>query len=132
MHVDKVEQPHVCHCRMCQKATGGLFAALAGCSKVNLEWTKGSPAAFASSTLATRHFCRDCGTPLTFTYNSPEARTYVTIGSLDHPEQAAISKQFGVESKIPWVSFCEDVPQEPTLDTPEARAFFAGMKSNQV
>jgi hypothetical protein len=66
MHVDRVEKPHVCQCRMCQKATGGLFAALAGCAKDRLDWTRGEPAMFASSSLATRGFCRDCGTPLTF------------------------------------------------------------------
>ncbi|MEP7209952.1 MAG: hypothetical protein ABI740_03865 [Alphaproteobacteria bacterium] len=30
MHVGAVEKPHLCHCLMCQRATGGLFAALAG------------------------------------------------------------------------------------------------------
>ncbi len=131
LDVEAVEQPHVCHCRMCQRATGGVFAALAGCAKDKLTWVKGHPAGFASSNLATRLFCRDCGTPLTFAYNQPEARIYVTIGSLDDPEAAAIEKQFGVESRISWVRFCENIPQEPTLDTPEATAFFADMKTNQ-
>jgi hypothetical protein len=132
MHVARVEKPHVCHCRMCQKATGGLFAALAGCAKDRLEWTAGEPAFFASSNLAQRGFCRDCGTPLTFAYNRPDARIYVTIGSLDDPEQAAIETQFGVESRISWVVFCEDAHKEVTGDSPEAAAFFAGMTSNQV
>jgi hypothetical protein len=130
MHVSQVEKPHACHCRMCQKATGGLFAALAGCSKAKLEWTKGEPAVFASSNLATRAYCRNCGTPLTFSYNQPEARIYVTIGSLDHPERAAIEIQYGVESKLPFVSFCEDVPGERT-ETTDTAEFFAAMKNNQ-
>lgn len=117
---------------MCQKATGGLFAALAGSPKDKLEWTKEQPASFSSSNLATRLYCRDCGTPLTFAYNQPEARIYVTIGSLDDPESAPISNQYGIESRISWVSFCPDVPSQPTLDTPEARAFFAGMTRNQA
>jgi len=132
MHVDKVEKPHVCHCRMCQKATGGLFAALAGCSRASLEWTRGEPTFFASSNLAKRGFCRDCGTPLTFAYDTPEARIYVTIGSLDDPELADIEIQYGIEAKISWVEFCEDVPAEITGDSPAAQEFFAGMKSNQT
>lgn len=132
MHVDKVEKPHTCHCRMCQKATGGVFAALAGCAKDKLEWTQGAPAFFASSNLATRGFCRDCGTPLTFAYNTPDARIYVTIGSLDDPELAAIEIQYGLETKISWVEFCEDVPGEITSSDPAAQAFFAGMTSNQA
>lgn len=132
MHVDRVEKPHTCHCRMCQKATGGVFAALAGCAKPALEWTSGQPAFFASSNLATRGFCRNCGTPLTFAYNAPDARIYVTIGSLDDPELADIEIQYGLESKISWVEFCKDVKGEVTGDSPAAQEFFAGMKSNQV
>ena len=132
LHIAKVERPHVCHCRMCQRATGGVFAALAGCPKAKLDWTKGSPALFASSNLATRGFCKDCGTPLTFAYNQPEARIYVTIGSLDNPEQAAIDAQFGVEAKLTWVQFCEGTPQERTAATPQAQAFFSGMIRNQI
>jgi hypothetical protein len=132
MHTPQVEKPHVCHCRMCQRATGGLFAALAGCAKDKLEWTEGQPAFFASSSLATRGFCRTCGTPLTFAYNQPEARIYVAIGSLDDPARAAIERQYGVEAKLSWVTFCEDVPQERTGETAEARAFFAGMIVHQA
>lgn len=131
MHVAQVEKPHVCHCRMCQRATGGLFAALAGCAKSKLEWTRGEPAFFASSSLARRGFCRDCGTPLTFAYDTPEARIYVTIGSMDDPDLAGIEGQCGLESKISWVAFCEDVPGDITVDSPEAEAFFTGMRSNQ-
>jgi len=132
MHVGKVEKPHVCHCRMCQRATGGVFAALAGCSKDKLEWTTGEPAHFASSNLARRGFCRNCGTPLTFAYDAPEARIYVTIGSLDDPELAAIEIQYGIEAKLSWVEFCESVPQEITGDSIAAQAFFASMTKNQA
>jgi hypothetical protein len=131
MHVGKVEKPHVCHCRMCQRATGGVFAALAGCAKANLEWTKGAPAFFRSSNLATRGYCRDCGTPLTFSYDLPEARIYVTIGSMDDPELAAIEIQYGIESKLSWVRFCEDVAGERTGGTPETAQFFANLTSKQ-
>jgi hypothetical protein len=126
------QNAHVCHCRMCQRATGGLFAALAGAPKADFAWTKGDPAVFESSNLASRAFCRDCGTPLSFSYNRPEARFYVTIGSLDDPAAAPIIIQYGVESRLPWVRFCEDVPPEATgAASPEAASFFAGMKSKQ-
>jgi hypothetical protein len=132
LQVERVEKPHVCHCRMCQRATGGLFAALAGCPKANLEWTKGKPAFFASSDLATRGFCRECGTPLTFAYNLPTARIYVTIGSLDDPERAGIEDQFGVESRLSWVRFCDGVPEHRTGEIPGGTEFFANMKTNQA
>src|SRR5262245_14243337 len=58
----------VCHCRMCQKAVGGPFAALAKVRNEAFAWTRGQPGAFRSSSAAERHFCRDCGTPLTFRF----------------------------------------------------------------
>jgi hypothetical protein len=116
---------------MCQRATGGLFAALAGAPKDAFAWTKGAPGEFASSNLAKRGYCRDCGTPLSFSYDYPGARFYVTIGSLDDPASAPIEKQFGVESRIGWVKFCEEVPSENTGEDPKAADFFAGMQSHQ-
>jgi hypothetical protein len=125
------ENSHACHCRMCQRATGGLFAALAGAPKAAFAWTQGEPAVVESSNLAQRAYCRDCGTPLSFSYNLPEARFYVTIGSLDDPQAAPIIKQYGAESRISWVRFCEDVPAEKTGDDPKAAAFFATMENHQ-
>ena len=125
------QNSHVCHCRMCQRATGGVFAALAGAPKVEFAWTKGAPAMFASSNLAQRGFCRDCGTPLSFAYNTPEARIYVTIGSLDAPEDAPIVMQYGIEARLAWVKFCEEVKSERTGESADAQAFFANMQVNQ-
>ncbi len=130
MHTEP-QNAHVCHCRMCQRATGGLFAALAGAPKDRLKWTKGAPTFFASSNLATRGFCPDCGTPLTFAFNDPEARIYVTIGSLDNPELAAVTCQYGVEGKLSFVNFCEDLPKERTGEAEGQEEFFKSLKSNQ-
>ncbi len=129
--MDVLERSHVCHCRMCQKATGGLFAALVGAPKDQFRWTAAEPEAFWSSNIAKRAFCAACGTPLGFTYDLPDARQYVTIGSLDHPEDAPIEHQFGLESKLPFVEFCESVPGERTGDTPAVSEFLAKMTSNQ-
>jgi hypothetical protein len=126
-----LEGMHVCHCRMCQRATGGLFAALAGGKPENFTWTRGTPRFFASSNLARRGYCADCGTPLSFRYETPTARIYTTIGSLDDPEQARILKQFGIESRLSWVKFCEDVPGEVTGASADAQQFLAGMQDHQ-
>jgi hypothetical protein len=108
-----------------------VFAALAGTSPENFAWTRGTPSYFSSSNLAKRAFCASCGTPLSFKYETPAARMYVTIGSLDEPEKAPIVKQFGIESRLPWVKFCEEVPGERTGETAAAQEFLAKMQVNQ-
>ncbi len=125
------QNAHACHCRMCQRATGGLFAALAGAPKADFAWTAGDPAIFESSNLATRAYCRDCGTPLSFAYNMPEARFYVTIGSLDDPSGAPIQRQYGIEGRMPWVTCFAELEAEITAADPKTQEFFAGMTSNQ-
>lgn len=126
-----LENAHVCHCRMCQRATGGVFAALVGGAPAHFAWTRGKPTFFASSNLAERGFCERCGTPLSFQYHYEGARIYTTIGSLDHPQNVRLEKQFGIESRLPWVKFCEGLPEEPTGSSPQAQEFLAKMRKNQ-
>jgi len=128
-----LENAHACHCRMCQRAVGGAFALLAGGKKENFAWTKGTPPFYASSNMAKRGFCRDCGTPLSFAYDMPDARIYATMGALDDAEGAPIVMQYGVESRWSWIRFCEAAPAEETgAGSEEARAFVAKIKSNQA
>ena len=130
--MDVLEGSHVCHCRMCQRATGGLFAALVRAPRDKFRWTTTPPEIFESSNLATRPFCKACGTPLGFSFNLPDARQYVTIGTLDDPAAAPIEHQFGIEARLPYVEFCPNVPAERTGDTPEVAAHLANLQSNQA
>ena len=92
--------PHLCHCRMCQKAVGNLFAALIGVEAGNLTWTRGTPATFRSSGHVDRGFCGRCGTPLY--YRNLEGTGYgVTIGAFDDPGQLPILFEMGLEGRHP-------------------------------
>ncbi len=115
---------------MCQRATGGVFAALAWVPKNAFAWTRGEPAVFASSNLADRAFCRDCGTPLTFTYHHTDG-TNVTIGSLDDPEGVTLTMHHGVESKVTWLRLCDGLPEERSGEDDPANRM-SSMVSNQV
>ena len=117
-----LEGIHLCHCRMCQKAVGGPFAALARVRLRDLSWTRGTPATFASSSVATRSFCARCGTPLTYRYLAGEWIN-VTIGSLDRPADAVPVAHYGIESRLPWLDALDRLPVETTgADEPERLA----------
>ena len=107
----------ICHCRMCQKATGGLFLASAGVPLAQFAWTKGEPAVFQSSSVAERGFCRECGTPLFFRYLAKDTID-VTIGSLDDPAAAKPASQVGVESRVPWWRELFELPGRTTQKDP--------------
>jgi hypothetical protein len=107
--------PHVCHCRMCQKAFGSYFAPLAGVPLADLGWVKGTPGIFKSSQAVERGFCRDCGTPLFFRYLGRD-RISVALGSLDDPARVVPAKQFGIESRLPFVATLGLLPGSATED----------------
>jgi hypothetical protein len=107
---------HLCHCRMCQKATGGPFAALAPVRRADFAWTRGQPAAFASSSITLRDYCAACGTPLSFRYR---ARDFIalTLGSLDDPSAAPPQANYGIESRVAWFTAAlHELPEAPTAE----------------
>ena len=107
--------PSVCHCRMCQKASGNLFQAFAGVKHADFAWTRGAPKFFNSSEVIARDFCGDCGTPLTFRQLDKD-RVSISVGSLDHPERVRITSQYGIESKVPGVDSISQLPGQKTSD----------------
>ena len=84
----------ICHCRMCQKASGAPFASFADIDKGDFAWTRGKPVAFKSSSIAERDFCRDCGTPLSFRrIDGP--RIEILTGTFDRPDRVIPTRQYG-------------------------------------
>jgi hypothetical protein len=109
------EHASICHCRMCQKASGQPFMAFASVKREHLRWTRGRPAIFASSNIAERGFCGACGTPLTW-HRIESGSIGVTIGSLDHPEAVGPAQQYGIESALSWTAGLGALPGKRTED----------------
>jgi hypothetical protein len=121
-------QASVCHCRMCQKAYGNLFAPLVSVRGAVLDWTRAEPKRFQSSNLVARGFCADCGTPLT--YEAPDGMA-VSIAAFDDPVAIVPVIQFGIEARIAYVDGLHSLPAYTTLDDIEAAPFLAQLVSFQ-
>jgi hypothetical protein len=104
----------ICHCRMCQKASGAPFASLAEIEKSDFAWTRGEPAAFRSSTIAERDFCPDCGTPLSFR-RIDGSRIEIMTGAFDRPDRLVPIRQYGTESRLGWVVAIANLRSQTTL-----------------
>ena len=105
----------ICHCRMCQKATGSPYGAFAPLAHDKLVFTHGAPKIFRSSEIAERGFCADCGTPLTYR-NVTSARVSVTICSLDDPDAVAPEFQLDAGAAVSWVRECLNTPNTEVAD----------------
>ncbi|SIP92672.1 Uncharacterized conserved protein [Rhizobium sp. RU20A] len=118
----------VCHCRMCQKASGGFYMPLVSLGTARLTWTRGHIRHFQSSNAARRGFCGDCGTPLT--YEAPDG-VALAIGTFDDPGDLKPGIQWGVEAKLPYVDEVPALPQQETSADEGAAAFLATLVSYQ-
>jgi len=118
----------VCHCRMCQKASGNFYLPLVSVRGAKLAWTRGEPKRFRSSNHGYRGFCADCGTPLT--YEAPDG-VALTIATFDDPAKIVPRIQWGVEAKLPYVDTIAALPGEETMADAEAAAFLTDLVSYQ-
>jgi hypothetical protein len=118
----------VCHCRMCQKASGNFYLPLVSVRQAKLTWTRGEPKRFQSSNHGYRGFCADCGTPLT--YEAPDG-VALTIAAFDDPAEIAPRIQWGIEAKLPYVDMVHDLPGEDTMADQDSASFLADLVSYQ-
>jgi hypothetical protein len=116
--------PHVCHCRMCQKAAGNYFMPFGGVMQENFLLTGGEPAWFQSSGTVRRGFCATCGTPLF--YDGGGDHISITLGSLDDPRSVKPTVQTNLSQKMPWFGELDGLRHDDSLDTtPEQEAEIA-------
>ncbi len=108
-----------CHCRMCQKALGGMFGYFVifsgSCSAGTFKFTRAKPKFYKSSEWAERGFCPECGTPLVMRSSDGFG---VMIGSLDRPQDFPPTSHTGIESQVPWLKINDDLPRWKTEDDP--------------
>lgn len=90
------DDAYLCHCRMCQRASGNVSLAMMNAKKVDVSWER-EPDYYASSLIARRGFCAACGTSLTFEYLDSDQLDLI-VGSFDDPSRFVPSHHFGVES----------------------------------
>lgn len=91
------DDAYLCHCRMCQRATGSLSIAFKSIKRGALSWER-EPDWYDSSPIARRPFCRECGTSLGFEYKDGAEDMDLTVASFDDPARFKPTHHFGAES----------------------------------
>jgi len=91
------DDAYLCHCRMCQRASGNVSLAMKNLKKADVSLER-EPDYYASSPIARRGFCAACGTSLTFEYLEGTPRMDLIVGTFDDPERFRPTSHFGAES----------------------------------
>ena len=124
--VTEFGRPSICHCRMCQKATAGIGGLLVLAK--DLVWTRGQPKYFASSNIARRGFCGDCGTPLSY---ETDDGADISIVALDQPDRVPPLHQLAREARIAWVDRLASLPERSDQEMAASKAREASVISYQ-
>ena len=90
------DEAYLCHCRMCQRATGSISIAFKNVKKEDVAW-QAEPDWYASSAIASRPYCKECGTSLGFAFPDSENMD-LTIAAFDDPSRFRPKHHFGAES----------------------------------
>jgi hypothetical protein len=102
----------ICHCRLCQRATGGPYFARAVFLAEAVEW-RGETTRWSSSPRLDRLSCARCGTPMFAAPKDPPARIGVALATLDEPDAIRPERHTWTREKRAWVSLADGLPQHP-------------------
>lgn len=129
----------ICHCRECQRATGGGGAVNAVFLKPQVRFTRGEPK-YHDSVGTTGHqthrgFCAECGSPLAARADLFPEIHGVSVASFDHPERIKLDANIWTASVQPWDYLNPALPRIPGTPTAEDLAALAaaaqGAKTTQ-
>jgi hypothetical protein len=109
------DDAYLCHCRMCQRWSGGVSVAFKNVRVADLHWEV-EPDYYTSSPIARRGHCATCGTPLTFEFTGDADGVDVTVGSFDDPGRFRPVQNYARESwHLAWL----DVSHLPAMRSDE-------------
>ena len=102
-----------CHCRICQRFSGSAMSAWTAFPASAVQFLTGEPRYFASSPIARRGYCPECGASLTYQLMRPQPASYIVVftTSLDAPQDYSPTAHGGIESKLPWLDVLDDLPR---------------------
>ncbi len=104
-------EPHVdvCHCEMCARWGGAMYAGIEG-ESAEVEGEE-SVSTYHSSAWAERAFCKTCGSNLWYRFLPTGNRTFLA-GLFDLPPGFGIKQQIFVDEKPDWYDLAQNSPMK--------------------
>ena len=123
----------ICHCRECQRSTGGGGAVNAVFHISTVQFVRGEPK-FHESTGTTGHktyrgFCAECGSPLAAKAALFPQIHGISVASLDDPGRIKIDANIWTGSVQPWDFLNPELPKFSGTPTEDDLASLAKAKA---
>ena len=108
-----LENGYICHCTICQRSTGQPAEITVLIKAGTLRYLKDEPEYYVSSPDGKRGFCGHCGSRLVWQALRAEDDwlTNITVGTLDRPQDALMTRHIYADTQLPWYKVCEDLPK---------------------
>ena len=108
-----LQNGYICHCTICQRSTGQPAEITVLIKAGTLRYLQDEPKYYVSSDTGKRGFCGHCGSRIIWQALRPEDDwlTNVTVGTLDRPSVARVTRHIYADTQLPWYHVCEDLPK---------------------
>ena len=112
-----------CHCRECQRSTGGGAAVNVVFPIAVVQFVKGTPkertSTGTSGNKTHRGFCAECGSPISARADVIPNIRGISAASLDDPDRVELIAHIWTSSAQPWDELSATLPQFETTPTKE-------------
>ncbi len=102
----------LCHCESCRRHCSAPVVAWMGYTPETVRWT-GERKMRRSSDIATRGFCADCGTQLSFESTRWPGELHLYAVALDDPSDYAPDLHCHMAEQLAWLHIEDDLPRYP-------------------
>ncbi|MEX2648753.1 MAG: GFA family protein [Alphaproteobacteria bacterium] len=115
------DQLYHCHCSMCRRVHGTVFAtyAIVPSEHIVIEQGEDNLATYETSPPVHRQFCKTCGCQLFIHDDTMPGKRYFMPGICDWPADMRTApgalKHIFVGSKVPWLPIGDGLPQMDTV-----------------
>ncbi len=115
----------LCHCRDCQRQSGGAYTAGLRIPAASFRIIRGEPKLYVktadSGNQVTRAFCPECGSMLFLEVSARPDLVAIRVGTLDDPSWFRPEADIFVQSAQPWDHMNPDLPKYPAY--PPGRSY---------
>lgn len=110
-----------CHCAFCRRVHGAPFTTIVLVASAAVSWlpSSGEPARYETPLGNIRHFCGRCASPL-WNRTPSTGLAAVVVSSLVEAAQPSPWMHVNVESKAPWFTIRDELPQFAGWPSPDA------------
>lgn len=104
---------YICHCTICQRSTGQPAEITVLIKAGTLRYQGEEPKYYQSSPDGKRGFCAECGSRIVWQAIRAEDDwlTNVTVGSLDRPGEARMTRHICADTQLGWYDPCPELPK---------------------